>query len=114
MSTFEVISIVSLFCLSAGAFTIGYRQYKEKGFLLNNAYIYASKKERDEMNKKPFYRQSSRIFTMFGSMFSFMTIEVIYKNKLVLCIVLLHVPVIIIYAIASSINISRNERSHRN
>ncbi|MBF4691515.1 DUF3784 domain-containing protein [Fusibacter sp. Q10-2] len=45
--------------MSITAFIISYMQYKEKGFLFNNAYLYASKKERNEMNKKPHYRQSA-------------------------------------------------------
>lgn len=37
-------------------------QYKEKGFLLNNAYIYATKAEREKMDKKPYYRQTAIVF----------------------------------------------------
>jgi hypothetical protein len=43
MRTVEVITIVILFLISFGAFIIGYIQYKEKGILFNNAYLYASK-----------------------------------------------------------------------
>jgi len=39
MSTIEVITIVMLFLISFGAFTIGYFQFKEKGILFNNAYF---------------------------------------------------------------------------
>lgn len=38
------------------AFVISYFQFKEKGFLFNNAYLYASKAERETMNKSPYYR----------------------------------------------------------
>ena len=31
-------------------------QFKEKGFLFNNAYIWADKQEREKLNKKHHYR----------------------------------------------------------
>ena len=36
--------------------------FAERGFLLNNAYIYASLKERENMDKKPYSRQSAIVF----------------------------------------------------
>ncbi len=35
-----------LFFISAGLFLLSFRSFREKGFLFNNAYIYASKQER--------------------------------------------------------------------
>lgn len=43
-------------------FVLSYRQFNEKGFLFNNAYIFASKQERETMNKKPHYKQSGICF----------------------------------------------------
>ncbi len=40
-----------LFYFIAGAFVISVRSFKQKGFLFNNAYLYASKQERDTMDK---------------------------------------------------------------
>ena len=39
--------------LAIGAFIISYFSFREKGFLFNNAYLYASKEERATMDKKP-------------------------------------------------------------
>ena len=47
-----------------------YLQFNEKGFLFNNAYIYASKQEREVMDKKPHYRQSGIVFLMVGIIFA--------------------------------------------
>ena len=49
----EIITSCILFIIATGAFIKSYRSFKEKGFLLNNAYIYASKQERETMDKKP-------------------------------------------------------------
>jgi len=53
--------------LAAGAFVISGCSFREKGFLFNNAYIYASKQERESMNKKPYYRQSAVVFLAVGA-----------------------------------------------
>lgn len=55
-----------LFFISAGLFLLSFRSFREKGFLFNNAYIYASKQERERMNKKPYYRQSAVVFLLLG------------------------------------------------
>lgn len=52
-----IISVVAIIC-----FVLSYFQFKEKGFLFNNAYIYASKQERDTMDKKLHYKQSGLVF----------------------------------------------------
>ena len=44
-----------LFFVIAGLFLLlGIRSFTERGFLLNNAYIYATKEERETMDKKPY------------------------------------------------------------
>lgn len=47
-----ILGIVAIVC-----FIFGYLQFHEKGFLFNNAYIYAAKQERETMDKKPHYQQ---------------------------------------------------------
>ena len=53
----EKFLIIILFIISAGSFAASCSYFKEKGFLLNNAYLFASKEEREEMDKKSHYRQ---------------------------------------------------------
>lgn len=109
MSKLEFISSVILLCLSVTSFFIGYMQYKEKGFLYNNAYIYASKKERQEMNKKPHYKQSAVVFTIIGIMFLTMVAELILRSQAMLLFVIIQVAILVVYTIASSIIISKKE-----
>ena len=63
----NVIVGIVMFLLAAGAFFISFRSFREKGFLFNNAYIYASKQERERMDKKPYYHQSAVAFLMVGA-----------------------------------------------
>lgn len=60
--------IVSL-AFAIASFTIGIRSFKEKGFLFNNAYLFASEQERNAMDKRPYYRQSAIVFCLLGMMF---------------------------------------------
>ena len=65
----DMSAAVILFLISLVAFVLSIRAFQEKGFLLNNAYIYASKKERDTMDKKPHYRQTAVVFLLVGVIF---------------------------------------------
>ena len=58
----EIITASILFGISFFAFVMSVRSFAEKGFLFNNAYIYATKQEREKINKKPHYRQSAIVF----------------------------------------------------
>ena len=69
MSTDKIVVFVVLMLISVGAFILSWLQFKERGFLFNNAYLYASKEEREMMNKKPYYRQSAIISLLLGLIF---------------------------------------------
>ncbi len=110
MRTVEVITIVILFLISFGAFIMGYFQFKEKGILFNNAYLYASKEERATMNKKPHYRQSAIVFTSIGFIFLLNAVELLVRSGWIFLIVLVLIILLIVYAIVSSIMISRKNK----
>ena len=62
----KIVVACVLFLTSAGLFLLGVRSFQEKGFLFNNAYIYATKQERERMNKTPHYRQTANVFLLLG------------------------------------------------
>ena len=99
-----ILAIVAIVC-----FVLGYCQLKEKGFLFNNAYIYSTKEERENMDKKPHYRQSGIVFLLISVIFLLNAIECIIKSGWIFYIVILLVVVALIYAIASSIMIEKNK-----
>ena len=51
MSTAEIILTAILFLCSAVLAVLGVRQLRCKGYCFNNAYIFASEKEREQMDK---------------------------------------------------------------
>lgn len=100
-----VLGIVAIVC-----YVFSYLQFNEKGFLFNNAYIYASKEERKVMDKKPHYKQSGIVFLMIGIIFTINAIDMILKTGWLFYVVIIIAVIAIIYAIASSIIIEKNKR----
>ena len=106
-STKWIVTIV-VFAIAAVLAVISIRSFKNKGFLFNNAFIYASEKEREAMDKKPHYRQSAIVFLLLSMVFAVIGVSIILNDSR---INLLEIPLIlaaIIYAIVSSVQINRN------
>ena len=105
----EIITSCILFIIAISAFIKSFRSFKENGFLLNNAYIYASKQERETMDKKPHYRQSAIVFFMIGIIFLLNGVSVLLEANWIFYLVIAIAIVAIIYAIVSSIAIERRK-----
>lgn len=99
----EIITSCILFIIAIGAFLKSYRSFKERGFLFNNAYIYASKQERETMNKKPHYRQSAIVFLIIGVIFLLNGISVLLSANWIFFLVIIIAIIAIVYAIVSSL-----------
>lgn len=107
MNLDELIIMSILLLISMVTFVISYFQSKEKGFLFNNAYIYATKSEREKLDKKPHYKQSATVFFLIGLMSLINAIEVYAKTGWLMVAVMVIIAVLIIYAIGSSIYIAK-------
>lgn len=107
----EIILAVVSFLLSITAFVISVRSFQEKGFLFNNAYLYASKQERERMDKKPYYRQSAVVFLLVGIIFLLLGLAELFHSAWMSFGAMGIAIAVGIYAIISSIAI---ERQHRN
>ncbi len=105
MKTGEIITLIILLVASVGGFVISAFQFREKGFLFNNAYLYASKQERETMNKKPHYRQSAIVFLLIGIVFLLNAIYMINHVRWLFYASMVLLVVLIVYAIISSIRI---------
>ena len=95
----EIILSCILFLIAIGAFVMSYRSFREKGFLFNNAFIYASKQERETMDKKPHYRQSAIVFLLIGIIFLLNGVSVLLAAKWIFILVIVIAVIAIIYAI---------------
>ena len=96
--------------VSVASFVVSYLQFAEKMTLLNNTYIYSSKSQREEMDKKPYYKQSGTIFCMVGVIFLINAIDVLIQTNWLLYLVLLIVIATAVYAIASMAAINKNKK----
>ena len=106
----EIIIASILFAVSVFLFFMSARSFMEKGFLFNNAYIYASKQEREKMNKKPHYRQSAIVFLLLGLLFLLIALAVLLEANWICYVGIALVIVTLIYAIVSSVIIEKNNK----
>lgn len=106
----NVIGAIILSVVAIACFVVSYLQFREKGFLFNNAYLYASKKERENMDKKPHYRQSGIVFIMIGLIFLITAIDMILKAVRLYGLVIAIAILAVVYAIVSSVVIERNKK----
>ena len=106
----EIVIAVILFALSAFAFFVSICSFMEKGFLLNNAYIYAFPKERAAMDKKPHYRQSAIVFFLLGLVFLLNGIDVLLRTDWIVAAVIAIVIIAVLYAVISSIAIAKKNK----
>lgn len=106
----EIIIASILFAVSVFLFFMSARSFMEKGFLFNNAYIYASKQEREKMNKKPHYRQSAIVFLLLGLLFLLIALAVLLEANWISYVGIALVIVTLIYAIVSSVIIEKNNK----
>ena len=107
MTVSELIAAIIIFLLAGFLLVIAIMHFKEKGALLNNSYLYASKEQREKMNKKPYYRQTAIIFCLLSAVFIVVGLSLVLQKT---SIVLLEIPLIAaasIYAIVSSVLINK-------
>jgi len=110
MSTSEIIIFTFVVLLSVVSLIIACFQFKERGFLFNNAYIYASKKERDAMNKKPYYRQSAIAFGAIGVMLIIAAAAMLTGQSWLFTLVIILSGLLVAYAVISSVIIEKKRK----
>ena len=102
MSMEMKIAAIVLFALAGVLLVLTILHFLERGFLLNNAYIYATKEQRKTMDKRPHYRQSAIVFTLLSAAFAVQGAAVLLEN---FKLGLLWIPLLIaalVYGIVSS------------
>ena len=109
MGTGTLITAIAVFLLSGALFFLGIRQLLERGYLLNNAWIYASKEERKKLNKKPYYRQSGIVFCLLGLLFVVIGLYALLKSSGLLWLEAGLAVGTVVYSIVSSIRIGREK-----
>ena len=107
MTSSELFAAILVFIIAGIMAILSFQSFKERGFLLNNAYIYATEEERKTMDKKPHYRQSAIVFCLISIVFIIIGLSIISHNYR---LELLEIPLVagtIIYAVVSSVKINK-------
>ena len=105
-----IVGAIVLFLISLSSFIVSVSSFMQKGFLFNNAYIYASKKEREVMDKKPHYHQSGVVFLLIGFIFLLNGFDVIFKTDWIVYVIMATAVITLIYTIVSSVLIEKNKK----
>ena len=106
----RTITSIILFVISALLAGSSIRHFLERGYLLNNAYIFAPKTERDSMDKKPYYRQSAVVFLLMSAVFMVLGLAVLFEDTK---FELIEIPLIagaVIYAVISEVKIEKKSK----
>ena len=106
----NIIGAIILGVIAITCFIFSYLQFQEKGFLFNNAYIYASKQERETMDKKPHYKQSGIVFIFIGIIVLINAIDTILQTGWLNFFVIGIAVIAIVYAIVSSLIIEKRKK----
>ena len=107
MSAGELTAVIIVFTLAGILLITGIMQFKEKGVLLNNAYLFASREQREIMNKKTYYRQTAIIFCILSAVFIVVGVSLVFRNDSILMIEIPLIASVMIYAIVSSVRINK-------
>ena len=106
----EIITCAILAVISILFYLLSVLQFCGRGFLLNNAYLYASEKEKQTMNKNPYYRQSGVVFALLGTVFAINSADaILHSDWLIFCVIGI-IVVTVIYAIASTVFIGNQKK----
>lgn len=114
MDTGQIICGTIFLVLAAGAFVISYLQFKEKGYLFNNAYFWASQEERERMDeekesKRPYYRQSGFASMLIGISFLIFAAYIATDWIWMYVIFWMSVVIAVVYAVVSSVKLERHK-----
>lgn len=103
----EIIVASILLLISALLFLLSFRSFREKGFLFNNAWIYATEEERKNMNKKPHYRQTAIVFLLLGVVFVMNAVAILTGIDIFYPVAIGITIATVVFAVVSSVKTER-------
>ena len=96
--------IIGIFCLVTAiiCFVLGILQLNEKGPVMNNTWLYASDKEREQIDKKFCYRQAGVIYMITGGIFLLYAAGAFFKIRWMFIPAIALTMIELTYAVVSS------------
>lgn len=102
---------IIMFGVSAACFAVGARQLAEKGYLFNNAWIWASDEERRTIDKSRYYRQSGITFLLLAGVWLFIGLYVLLENSAMMIPSALCMTAATVYAVVSTARIEKQRKT---
>lgn len=95
--------LMALFCL-----VVSLRHFARKGAPWNNAWLYASEKERQQMDTAPLYRQTGAVFALLCALFALLMLEGLLQTGWLRLLSALAAVATVVYAIASTVAMGKS------
>ena len=115
MNSIGLIIVASFLCtLAVVCLRIAYSQKKETGFIYTNTWIWASAETRANMDdriKKAEYRIGRNVFFLIAVLFFVLSAQILLSLKWLIYVVNAIIIILIVYAIVSSVQTTRLEKS---
>ena len=97
----RIIAACVVWVFALAAFVLSVLSFLRKGILLNNAWLYASKKEREAMDTAPYYRQSAVVFALIGIVFLLNGFAALLEAAWLSCSATAVIVIAAVYAVVS-------------
>lgn len=110
MDTGTIVAAGIVFLLAALCAVCAWRHFRENGYLFNNAWIWASEEEREQMDKRPYYRQTAVVLCLISLIFLLLGLYTLMKNGWLLWAQGAVTVLTLVYAVVSSVRLERNRR----
>ncbi len=105
------IAAIIPFGLAAAALILSVRHFGRRGFLLNNAWVYATREEREQMDTAPWYRQTAVCLLLISLIFALIGLYAITFNSLFLIAEAVVVSGLLGYAVFSTRAITKRTKA---
>ena len=114
MDMAQIICGIIFLVLAIGGFVTSYFQFKEKGYLFNNAYFWASQDERRRMDqeketKRLYYHQSGFAFLLIGIICLTFAVYIATGWMWMYVVVWISVIIAVVYAVVSSVKLEKHK-----
>lgn len=109
MNITELITFIIVLVFATILIVLSLLQKMHKGIPLNNKYIYASKEDKETMNKDLLYTQSSITFFLLGLMLLLVLLSSILDTKIFFYLDFILIFILVLYLIYSEIMIYKDK-----
>ena len=110
MTMGKLITLIIVFSISGVFLLLGISSFLERGFLLNNAYLYASKEKRKSMDRKPYYKQSAVVFWFLSAVFIVIGLGLLFQNEMFFLVEIPLLTGVTTYAYVSTAQINKQSK----